>query len=71
MDFKEWIKQFKDIENPKGDLARDILNDYNFTKSNEYKEIRRYLNIDCNACYQALQVFDQSWLEYEKENQKD
>jgi uncharacterized protein YozE (UPF0346 family) len=67
LNFKEWINQFKDLDNPIGDLTRDILNDGNFIDSNDYKEIRRYLNIDCNACYKAIHIFDQAWQEYEKE----
>lgn len=67
MIFKEWIEQFKEINNPLGDLTRDILDDGKFIKSNDYKKIRRYLNIDCNACFKAMQVFDEAWNLYEVE----
>ena len=46
-----------------GDLSRDIDDDSNFPKKNDYKLILDYLR-DENACDGAIQTFKDSWSKY-------
>jgi len=64
--FKEWIKQFIEDQSPFGDLARDMKKDLDLPDSNKRNEIHRYLDMECNACENALDVFNTAFDQYEK-----
>ncbi len=61
--FRVWIRQFIDHNNAIGDLARDINDDSNFPKKNDYNTLLVYLK-DHDACDDAIQTLKESWQQY-------
>lgn len=66
MTFKKFILHFSKVNLPIGDLANDIEGDKEFPDSNNYTELRNYLELH-NACPQALDTFDNAFEYYKKE----
>ncbi|KOS71696.1 hypothetical protein AEA09_01540 [Lysinibacillus contaminans] len=64
MTYKKWMKQFKDCNNPEGDLSRDIMQDENFPNSKQFHPNYEYLI--ARACEKVMGIFDETWLEYLK-----
>jgi uncharacterized protein YozE (UPF0346 family) len=62
--FKDWLKEFKEVDRPIGDLAKDVLNDPDFPETNKHKEIYDYLECVKWADYQVLSVFENCWKAY-------
>ncbi len=67
MSFRVWTRQFIDDNNAIGDLARDIDDDSNFPKKNDYNTLLNYLK-DRNACDNAIQTLKESWYQYNLSN---
>lgn len=64
--FFKWVKQFKDDRNPRGDFARDMINDFKFPVFAEHDLIEEYLNRN-HACKGALKAFEELWSAYARE----
>lgn len=64
MRFIEWIARLKDNLSPTGDLARDILADKTFPKSNDKAVIKDYLQNN-GACDGAMSAFNSAWKSYQ------
>jgi uncharacterized protein YozE (UPF0346 family) len=64
MDFLKWLKEFKEVDRPIGDLAKDILNDPDFPETNDRTEIYEYLSGEKGADYTVLSVFEDCWKAY-------
>lgn len=65
--FKTWlIKKYLKVENPFGDLARDIKGDRDFPRTNKQEKIYDYL-WTCNACSECLKTFNLAYEEYKRE----
>jgi uncharacterized protein YozE (UPF0346 family) len=62
--FIEWLKHFEGIDRPIGDLAKDILPDPNFPKTNKPKDIRDYLTYEKKADHKVIEVFNDVWKAY-------
>lgn len=58
--------QFIENQSPFGDLARDMKKDIDLPDSNKRNEIHRYLDMECNACENALDIFNTAFNQYEK-----
>ena len=58
--FLTWIKNFKDVDLPIGDLAKDILMDINFPQEDSYEIIYNYL-INRRADYAVIETFSNVW----------
>jgi uncharacterized protein YozE (UPF0346 family) len=63
MFFRVWIRQFIEDNNAIGDLSRDINEDSNFPKKNDYNTLLVYLK-DRDACDNAIQTLKESWYQY-------
>jgi len=61
--FRIWTRQFIEDNNAIGDLARDIEDDSNFPKKNDYNTLLDYLK-ESNACDSAIDTLKESWNEY-------
>lgn len=67
MSFKYWIKKYRDENSLRGDLAGDVWGDDRFPcTSQSYQVIKDYL-IGMAACEVALDMFENTWDQYEKE----
>lgn len=67
MTFKEWLKN-KHLTDAYKDIAEAIVEDEYFPNIPQKSPNRRYLRIEAKYCgYFQLQLFDDLWLEYEKE----
>lgn len=66
--FFGWVKQFKNDDTPFGDLAKDILADFNFPVIAQKDIIKEYLDSFCNACSDAISTFEEMWEVYSKES---
>lgn len=64
MTFKNWIKQFREHDNPQGDLARDIEKDKLFPDHNEYGAIFYHLTQRNKVNDKVLGVFKSGWRLY-------
>lgn len=63
MSFKQFTKQFLKDETPEGDLARDINEDPNFPKSDQYEDIIEHFE-NCNAIPAVFNIFERLWQIY-------
>ena len=71
MYFRNWLRRFEKDQNPRGDLARDVLSDENFPCEKNEKLKKRQINIrnyleGAGACEGCLDAFDDAWKEYER-----
>ena len=64
MNFIEWLREFKNVDRPIGDLAKDVLSDSNFPKSNNYNELHDYLLYKARVEHAVLEVFKAVWKAY-------
>jgi uncharacterized protein YozE (UPF0346 family) len=58
--FKTWISEFKDVDLPIGDLARDISRDSDFPDEDSFGIIHKHL-INKNADTIVLETFSTVW----------
>ena len=65
--FRVWIRQFDKDNFPIGDLSRDIADDSDFPKKNDYDEILSYLEME-NACFACLETYKSAWKMYWNKN---
>jgi len=63
--YKMWIKQFRQEETPRGDIAREIKDDKNFPATTSKKKIINYLE-RLTACDGAIRTFHETYLEYKQ-----
>jgi uncharacterized protein YozE (UPF0346 family) len=69
--FKMWIvRRYATQENPIGDLARDIAEDYSFPRSKGREYMRSYLK-SRGACPGCMTAFAEAWDIYEKEKKEE
>ena len=65
--FKRWIKKYRDECSLRGDLANDVWGDDRFPyRSQSYHVIRSHL-VGMAACEIALDTFEDTWNQYQKE----
>lgn len=63
LSFKQFTKQFIEDKTPEGDLARDINEDPNFPKSDQYEDIKSYFE-NCNPLPGVFDALDRLWQIY-------
>lgn len=63
--FFKWVTQFKNEDSPLGDFATDMLADFDFPQTADYKVIKRYLE-RIFACDGAIAAFEELWRNYER-----
>ncbi|WP_252234765.1 YozE family protein [Clostridium sp. ZS1] len=63
--FRQWIVRSYLDNNPRGDLARDVLKDVNFPNTHDYSEMVDYLRYK-KACKEAMDVFRNSYRTFAK-----
>lgn len=61
--FKTWIANFKDVDLPIGDLARDILSNPDFPEEDDFGYIHEYL-ISKNFGSNVIETFSTVWCFY-------
>lgn len=65
--FRHWIARFQDDEGIKGELARGIIADWKFPKTNDYDKIKKYFerdNPEDDLNRKMVNLFDEVWDEY-------
>lgn len=67
--FKTWIKQFREVDAPIGDLARDIKGDKEFPLSTKKEEMYDYLHRK-QACAEAKEAFEEAFSKYQSALEK-
>lgn len=67
MDFKNWITQYKDLDNLIGDLAQDISKDSSFPTGSDRLEIKQYLEYKASPEFSdvIIETFEKSWEIYQ------
>lgn len=60
-DFKTWIVNFKDVDLPIGDLARDISSDADFPDSDDYYETLDYIARKSRYDHVVIDTFRVVW----------
>lgn len=60
--FKTWIANFKDVDLPIGDFARDIGQDKSFPKTEDYEVMENYLRHH----HADLEMFKAIWDFYQR-----
>ncbi|KGI42483.1 hypothetical protein KY55_10390 [Clostridium tetani] len=58
--FKSWITNFKEVDLPIGDLARDIINDSNFPKDDTFGIIHEYICYKTTSS-EVIETFVTTW----------
>ena len=61
--FKEWLNEFKEVDRPIGDLAKDILNDLDFPDTDNKNKILSYLELK-NVDPIVIGTFKDVWEAY-------
>ena len=61
MSFYNWIKEFKEDDNPVGDLARDLLNDPLFPKTDTDGNTLRHYLVTRRASDSCIRAFDRAY----------
>lgn len=64
--FRTYVHQAYKPDSPEGDFMQDIMRDKQFPNSVSYDRIRTYL-ISLNACFEAMEAFDEVWLQYKRD----
>jgi uncharacterized protein YozE (UPF0346 family) len=63
--YKMWIKQFRQEDTPRGDMAREIKDDKDFPVTTSKKKMLNHLE-KLTACSGAFRTFHETYLEYKK-----
>lgn len=58
--FKTWLANFKEVDLPIGDLAKDILGDEEFPDDDYFGDILDHLQ-SRRACPEAIETFSTVW----------
>jgi uncharacterized protein YozE (UPF0346 family) len=66
MKFNTWLKEFKDVDRPIGDLAKDILGDKNFPNTSDHDAILSYLESH-GAIPDAIDTFEYVYRFYKED----
>ncbi len=59
--FKDWIKNFENVDLPIGDLAKDIARSKDFPASNDYNALYGYVRVKAKYDRVILEVFETVW----------
>lgn len=62
--FYSWILNFKGVDLPIGDLAKDIASDENFTTYDSFGAILEYLSDKSHSDFDILETFTNAWSYY-------
>lgn len=61
--FVDWLKEFKGVDRPVGDLADDVFRDNDFPDST-YDEMLEYLEYEAGASNAAIDTFKKAYIAY-------
>ena len=59
--FKSWIENFKDVDLPIGDLAKDILADDDFPEDDTFYDILEYIARKSHYDHVIIDTFRTAW----------
>ena len=62
--FKRWLAEFRSVDLPIGDLARDASEDPNFPEDDDFCDIVSYVLRKCGSGREVLSVLAEAWSYY-------